>query len=125
MSGGEAVRTSLTLREVARLLEASFLTGEVGASSKIAVVCGMDLMSDVLSFGKPVQLLLTSLVNAQAVRTAELSDIPAVCFVHGKAPSVDAVELARSSGVALLVTRLSMFSACGKLAAAGLVGGDA
>lgn len=125
MTGEEAVPTTLTLRDVARLLEASFLTGEIASGSRIVVVCGMDLMSDVLSFGKRAQLLLTSLTNAQAVRTAELSDIPAICFVHGKQPAEEAVELARQSGVALLVTRFSMFAACGKLAAAGLVGGDA
>jgi hypothetical protein len=118
-------RTELTLGEVARVLEASFVFGGPFEERRVAVVCGMDLMSDVLSLRRRAQLLLTGLTTAQAVRTAELSDIPAVCYVDGKRPAEEAVDLARENGIALMATRFSMFTACGKLAAAGLVGGDA
>ena len=79
-----------------------------------------DIMSDVLSFSTSHSLLLTGLTNAQAVRTAEMADISAVCYVQGKRPSSEAVQLAREKGILLLCTPLSAFEACGRLAAAGL-----
>ena len=83
-----------------------------------------DLLSDVLTFRGPGSLLLTGLTNAQVIRTAEMSDFAAICFVRGKKPQPDTVQLAEEKGVPLLATRLSMFEACGRLYAKGLRGSD-
>ena len=45
---------------------------------------GCDMMSDVLAFVKDQAVLLTGLCNPQVIRTAEMMDIVAVCFVRGK-----------------------------------------
>jgi hypothetical protein len=79
-----------------------------------------DLMSDVLSTRGPGAVLLTGLANIQAIRTAEISDFAAVCFVRGKSPSAEVLALAEEKGIALMVTPLSMFEACGRLYARGL-----
>ena len=49
-----------------------------------------------------------------------LMDIQAVCFVRGKAPNPEMVELAKENGIVLLRTKLPMFLACGKLYEAGV-----
>ena len=82
-----------------------------------------DLMSDVLTFRGPGSLLLTGLTNAQVIRTAEMSDFVAICFVRGKKPQPDTIELAEDKGVPLYVTSLSMFEACGRLYGKGLPAG--
>ena len=63
-------------------------------------------------------MLLTGLINSQVIRTAEMMDILAICFVRGKTPGEDVIKLAKSRGIVILSTELPMFPACGKLYAA-------
>ena len=86
------------------------------------MACGSDLMSDVLAFIKPDSLLLTGLTNSQTIRTAEIAEIRAICFVRGKRPQPESVELAREKGIPLLCTKLPMYESCGRLYRGGLLG---
>lgn len=113
----------LKLKDVVEILEAEVCTevddwGDIPISSG----CGSDLMSDVLAFIKPNCLLLTGLINSQVIRTAEIADIRAICFVRGKKPDIELMNLARSSNIPLFATRLAMFESCGKLYEKGLLG---
>ena len=87
---------------------------------EIEMVCGSDLMSDVLAFIKADSLLLTGLTNPQVVRTAEMAEIAAVCFVRGKQPQEETIKLAEARKMPLLTTGLSMFESCGRLFREGL-----
>ena len=80
-------------------------------------------MSDVMAFVKEEVVLLTGLVNPQAILTSSLLDIKVIVFVRGKSPSAEMAALARENGMILLSTRLSMFLACGRLYEAGLRSG--
>jgi len=51
-----------------------------------------------------------------------MMDIQVVVFVRGKKPSKEMCELAEEKGIVLLSTDLSMFTACGILYKAGIVG---
>ena len=77
--------------------------------------CGSDMMSDVLAFVKDQSVLLTGLVNAQVVRTAEMMDMVCIVFVRGKEPGEDIKKLAQERGIVLMKTPLRMFPACGLL----------
>ena len=79
-------------------------------------------MSDVLSFVKPGALLLTGLINPQVVRTAEMADLRAICFVRGKKPAQETIEMAESKDIPLLTTPLLLFESCGRLHREGLSG---
>ena len=79
-------------------------------------------MSDVMAFVKEQVLLLTGLINVQVIRTANLMDIGAICFVRGKQPSEEMISMAKELGIILLSTKLPLFPACGKLYSAGLTG---
>ncbi len=113
----------MNLGEIREVIKAEYVV-DPGASDKkrVTMACGSDLMSDVLAFIKSGALLLTGLTNPQAVRTAEMADIVAICFVRGKNPPEETVRLAREKGIPLLATRLPMYEACGRLYEHGLPG---
>lgn len=116
------MKNSLPWEEILRTLHADTILNDDGwLGGGIARVYGSDLMSDILSFSKPNSLLLTGLINPQTIRTAEMVDIAAICFVHGKRPHDETLDLARENQMPLFCTRFSMFEACGRLFAAGLV----
>lgn len=89
-------------------------------SMDIAFVCSTDLMSDVLRFATKGALLVTALNQAQVIRTAEISDIPAVLMVLGKKMEREMIELAREKNIALMVTHLPAFTVCGILYSGGM-----
>ena len=112
----------MKLNEIERILEAKFVVGGDFLEREISMACGCDLMSDVLSFAKSDSLLLTGLTNPQVVRTAEMADLQAICFVRGKQPDKDTIEMAEAKDIPLLVTPIPMFESCGRLYKAGLPG---
>jgi predicted transcriptional regulator len=114
---------TMTVNRIVELLNARVYTGSEALDLEVQSACGADLMSDVMAFVKEKVVLLTGLVNPQALRTADLLDIRVIVFVRGKAPSRDMIETARESGMILLSTNYSMFIACGRLFEAGLRAG--
>ena len=118
------LKTTITLEELKDILDGEILFGGELLSVEIKTVFGSDLMSDVLTFIKPGSLLLTGLTNPQVVRTAEMSDIVLICFVCGKRPQEETINLAREKNIPLLMTDLSMYESCGRLFEKGLPHGD-
>ena len=112
----------MKISRVAELLGAKIRSCADKASSEVCSACGSDMMSDVLAYVKNQAVLLTGLVNAQVIRTAEMMDMICIVFVRSKRPSQDMLELARDSGIAVLTTPLRMYEACGKLYMSGLKG---
>ena len=112
----------MKLEEIAEALEGEVLSGGNDPDLDITVACSSDLMSDVLAFVHTGALLLTGLTNPQVIRTAEMADLAAVCFVRGKRPDPNTVELAKEGGSPLLRTELPLFESSGKLYARGLIG---
>ncbi len=114
----------MKLSEIKSILNAEVCTGQSESELEvidIKLACGSDLMSDVLAYVKEKGLLLTGLMNTQVVRTAEMMDINAICFVRGKIPPEDVVELAKEMGVVLMATEYPLYVSCGKLYSNGLV----
>lgn len=113
----------MNLREIVKLLEAQVLVGD-GMIDGIEVdrCFSADLMSDVLGRTHASGILITGLTNPQAVRTADIADIKAVCVVRGKTPEKETITLARQKDIPLFTTKLTMFEACGVLYAGGLRG---
>lgn len=112
----------MTLAQVRDVLEAELLVGENSLDMEFKMACGADLMSDVLAFTKVDSLLLTGLTNSQVIRTAEIAEVRAICFVRGKRPQPDTLALAKDKNVPLLCTSLPMFESCGRLYDCGLAG---
>jgi predicted transcriptional regulator len=110
----------MTLRDVQKVLNANVLWGEGLLDQEIRSACGSDMMSDVLAFGSNHSILLTGLVNQQAIRTAEMMDMLCVVFVRGKEPGYPILELAEEKGIVVMNTEYRMFLACGLLYQSGL-----
>ncbi len=111
----------MKLKKIIDLLQAEVLAGN-GLVDEIEVdrCFSADLMSDVLARSHANGILVTGITNPQAVRTADIADIKAVCVVRGKKPEDGAVSLARQKDIPLFVTKLTMFETCGILYMNGL-----
>ena len=112
----------MKLEKIKDILQAEVIVGEDDLQKEVKMACGCDLMSDVLAFVKSGSILLTGLVNPQCVRTAEVSDIIAICFVRGKKPPDETKRLAEEKNIVLLATDLLLYESCGELYNAGLPG---
>lgn len=114
----------MTLEQILVVVGGRMLDGGAPPQVEVESVCASDLMSDVLAFARPRSLLITALTNPQAVRTAEMAEAAAICFVRNKQPPEETLVLARESGIPLLSTKYSTYRCCGVLYTAGLVACD-
>jgi predicted transcriptional regulator len=114
----------MKLAEILEVLEGELLTEGVDLNEDISCAAGADLMSDVLSFGKPGAILLTGLTNPQVVRTAEMADIAGIVFVRGKRPPQETIALAREKRIPLIAAPYTLFEMCGRLYQHGMIGCD-
>lgn len=113
----------MLLSEIKNVLGAEFLgCDETLLEKDIKTAFGSDLMSDVLAFVDEQTMLLTGLINSQVIRTAEMMDITAICFVRGKTPAEDVIELANEKDIAILTTPKTMYTSCGLLYKNGIRG---
>jgi len=110
------------LRQVGAILQAKALTGEHLLDRLVVRADATDLMSQVLAFSAPGTVLLTSLTNVQVVNTADLANLVGVVFVRGLRPTLMVLNQAEEAAVPMLVTRHSMYEACGLLYQEGLPG---
>lgn len=116
----------MKLKDVEKIVDAKQAWGsqcdELG-EREVSSCHASDLISDMLSFRGPGSLLLTGLTNAQVVRTADILDFVAICFVRGKKPQPQTIALAEEKDIPLFVAPLSMYESCARLAAKGLSAG--
>ena len=118
------LRQKMNLAHIKDILEAELLCGSDYLDKEINMAYASDLMSDVLAFVKSGSFLLTGLTNSQVIRTAEMAEITAVCFVNGKIPQPDTINLANEKKIPLMVTKMLMYQCCGRLHEKGLAGDD-
>ena len=111
-----------SLIDIVEALSAECLTPSIAIDRKVEHACASDLMSDVLAFSRPKSLLLTGLVTPQTVRTAEVADLLGICFVFGKEPSHETVQLAEEAGIPLFKSPYSLYTASGILYGMGIPG---
>ena len=112
----------MTIGEVKSILEAKLLVGEERMEEPVVTACGSDLMSDVLAFVKDRTVLITGLINPHVVRTSEMLDITCIVFSRGKLPSQEILEEAEESGITVMSTEMTTYTACGELYVHGLPG---
>ncbi len=112
----------MKLGELKEILQAEVLYGNEHLDREVKTVSAADLLSDVLAFTKAGSLLLTGLSNPQVIRTAEMVDILAICFVRGKKPDEATIIMAKEKDIPIFCTELPMYEACGRLYKNGLSG---
>ena len=110
----------MKIQMIADLLQADILAGADKLESEVHSACGSDMMSDVLAYVKNQAVLLTGLVNAQVIRTADMMDMRCIVFVRNKRPNEEMLALADESGLVVLASPMRMYEACGLLYQNGL-----
>jgi hypothetical protein len=110
----------MKLKEIASVLDATITCGAERLEDEIEMGYSSDLMSDVLTLDTDNMVLITGLVNLQAIRTAEMADIRAIIFVRNKKATEQMLELAHENGMCILESPYSLFKSSGLLFQAGL-----
>lgn len=105
----------MTIKQISELLEATIVCGEDRKEHKIEMAFASDLMSDVLTLSDNNVMLITGLSNMQALRTAEMAEIPAIIFARNKKISEEMKELAIENDIIVLECRFSVFKVSGML----------
>jgi len=111
----------MKISEIIPLINGKLVCGEDQKGNKLEYAFASDLMSDVLRVEKPNLLLITGLVNIQAIRTAELSDISYIVFARNKKVSPEMTKLASENNMVLIESPYSMFRISGMLFQAGII----
>ena len=107
-------------RTIRELINGTIITGGSTQECLIEYAFASDLMSDVLTINSENLLLITGLVNIQAIRTAEMSDIGCIIFVRNKQVSPEMIRLAEESKITIIQSPYSMFRTSGLLFSAGV-----
>jgi predicted transcriptional regulator len=110
----------MKLKEIAVLLNATIACGADRLDKEVELGYSSDLMSDVLTLDSDNVLLVTGLINLQAIRTAEMADIRAIVLVRNKQSTAEMIELANENRMCILESPYSMFKTSGLLFNAGL-----
>lgn len=116
------LKSGLSIREICEILEGVIICNDDKADQTVKTACGCDLMSDVLAFTKSGSVLLTGLTNLQVIRTAEMLDLKAVVFVRNKRPDDSMMQLAKKTGIVIILSPYPLYESCGRLYASGLKG---
>ncbi|MBQ3950346.1 MAG: hypothetical protein II661_07730 [Bacteroidales bacterium] len=109
----------MTLREIAKLLNATVCIGESRLDEEVEHAFASDLMSDVLTL-KDTPMLVTGLCNIQTIRTCDMASLDIIVVVRNKKVTDDMIELAEDDDMVILSCPYSMFKACGLLYDAGI-----
>jgi len=110
----------MKISRIQELLEAKLYCCRDNLEKDVQSVFGCDLMSDALAYVNDQAVLLTGLVNPQVIRTAVMMDMLCIVFVRSKTPTDEMVKLAEESGLVVMSTEMTMYTACGKLYSNGL-----
>ncbi len=112
----------MTLEHIKDILGAQVLCGDQLMTRAIESCFACDLVSEMLLYLNPGSLLITSLMSAHILHTAQVMDASAVVFVGGKRPDAGIIKTAELNGIPLLSTKHLMFESCGLIFANGIRG---
>jgi predicted transcriptional regulator len=79
-----------------------------------------DMVSDIITGANDCGLLLTLQTHKSLIAAANLVDVGAVVFAHGKRPADDVIQLADKAGIALFTTPTDTWSYALKLFELGM-----
>ena len=114
----------MKISEIKDILDATVLYGEDLLDNVIIAGGAADLMEDVLAAAAKDCVLLTGVTTDHVIRTAKIVGVGALVVVRGKRPSKEFVDMARTYQIPLLLSKHSLFVACGKLYMNGIRGLD-
>ncbi|MGD9365365.1 MAG: DRTGG domain-containing protein [Desulfobacteraceae bacterium] len=114
----------MKIAEIQEILKADIIVGEHRLEDVIIGGGAADLMEDVLAAAAKGCALLTGVTTEYVMQTAKIAQVGAVVLVRGKAPPEEMIKLARQYEIPLMLTKYSLFVACGRLYMNGIRGLD-
>lgn len=111
---------TMTIAHIAEVIQGNVVCGREDTNVIVHRAFASDLMSDVLTLNADNLLLITGLVNLQAIRTAEMADIKVIVFARGKKVTDEMIQLAREQQMVLIECACSVYRTAGRLYQAGL-----
>jgi predicted transcriptional regulator len=114
----------MKISEVKEALKADLLYGEKHMDQVVTAAGAADLMEDVLAAAARGCVLLTGVATDHVARTAKIVGVGAVVIVRGKSPSEAFIEMCKTYEIPLMVSKYSLFVACGRLYMNGIRGLD-
>jgi predicted transcriptional regulator len=114
----------MKITEIQEILKADVIVGKHQLENVIIGGGAADLMEDVLAAAAKGCALLTGVTTEYVMQTAKITQVGAVVLVRGKAPPEEMIKLARRYKIPLLLTKYSLFVACGRLYMNGIRGLD-
>jgi len=112
----------MKLKEIQKILDAVIICGEEYLDREVRSCFACDLISEMLLYVTPHSLLITSLMNAHVVHTAQVMDASGVIFVGGKVPDKMVIKSAMMYNIPLFSTPHLIFECCGRLFSNGIRG---
>lgn len=114
----------MELKEIIRLINGKLLYESDGILERdYSHAIASDLMSNVMLDTADDSILITSLVNAQVIRASEMMNITCIVITCGKTVTDVMIELAKNRNIALVETKYTTFTVCGKLHNIGITEG--
>ena len=111
----------IKLREIVRMINGRLLYGtDEILDREYSYAVASDLMSNVMLDTADDSILITGLVNPQVIRASEMMNITCIIITCSKPVSETMIELASNRNIALLETKDTTFTVCGKLHNSGL-----
>lgn len=110
----------MKIREILEKIDGRLISGEDKLDVEIDKAFAADLLSDVLALVEENTCLITGITGPQAIRVAEVLNIPLVILARGKKPSKALVEAARMAGIPLILTNKTVFETAGILYSHGV-----
>ncbi len=114
----------MKVNDLINVLNAEVLSGQDRLQEEVKSIGAADMMSDVLSLGRPGMVILSGNNSMQALRTCIVTEILALVLIRKKAVSPELIDFARKNNFILLRTSHYLFSACGRLYQHGFRGID-
>ncbi|HOK22560.1 MAG TPA: DRTGG domain-containing protein [Candidatus Hydrothermia bacterium] len=110
----------MKIREIVEKIDGKLITGEEKLDEDVARGFAADLLSDVLALTEESTCLITGITGPQAVRVAEVLNIPLIIIARGKQPSKALVEAAKVASIPVILTDKTVFETCGILYSNGM-----
>ena len=110
----------MTVRDAADMLSLKIVAGERGMGAEVTGGIACDLLSVVLSHGRPGALWITVQCHPNVVAVAQMVGLAAIVIAHGFEPEEETLARAEAEGLSVLTTAESTFALAGALAGLGV-----
>jgi hypothetical protein len=105
----------MRIDRIAQAIGGELLGGALDHPVEISRVYAGDRMSDLLNEVADGTLLVTHLAHPALMRSMDLLEAAAVCFVNGAAPEADVASASNAHRIVMLASPHGMYETCGML----------